>query len=77
MKREKKLYYSVSAKDGIIPLTTNNLNKSFPGKHTFHHFPDAQFRSNVELSLLDRFKKKFKVNYLLETTLFVNATGAP
>lgn len=77
MKREKKYYYSVSGKGRIIPLTIYNLKKSFPGKYTFHNFLDAQFRGDSELSLYDSFQKKFKVNHLLETTIFGTADAIP
>ncbi|MEJ7740870.1 MAG: hypothetical protein WKF97_25920 [Chitinophagaceae bacterium] len=75
VKRERKYYYSVSGKDEVIPLTVNNLKRSFPDKHVFHNFLDAQFRRNADLNLYDSFAKKFKVNHLLETTIF--ETGKP
>jgi hypothetical protein len=68
-KRERKYFYSTSGSGEIIPLTINNLKKSFPDKHLFHDFLDAQFRRDSELSWYDSFEKKYKVNHLLETTV--------
>jgi hypothetical protein len=75
--REKKYYYAISSKDEIRPLTINNLKKTFPDKYLFHHLLDAQFRSDKDLAAFDRFKNKFKVNYLLETTIYGTAISAP
>jgi hypothetical protein len=69
VRKEKKYFYSNSGSSEIIPMTINNLKKSFPGKHLFHDFLDAQFRSNTELSYYDSFEKKYKINHLLETTV--------
>ncbi|OQP60208.1 hypothetical protein A3860_34595 [Niastella vici] len=71
IRREKKYFYSVSGKDEIIPLTINNLKRSFPEKHLFHDFLDAEFNSDADLAWYDSFEKKFKVNHLLETTIWV------
>jgi hypothetical protein len=38
---------------------------------------DAQFRSDKDIAAFDRFKNKFKVNYLLETTIYGTAISAP
>ena len=73
VKREKKYYYSISGKDKIIPLTIHNLKKSFPGKDVFHNFLDAQFRNDADLVSYNEIEKKYRVNHLLETTIF----GAP
>ena len=70
IQRERKYFYSTSGIGEIIPLTINNLKKSFPDKHLFHDFLDAQFRRDSELSGYDSFEKKYKVNHLLETTVF-------
>jgi hypothetical protein len=69
IKRERKYFYSTSGNSEIIPLTIINLKKSFPDKHLFHDFLDAQFSRDSELSLYDSFEKKYKVNHLLETTV--------
>ncbi len=68
IRKERKYFYSTSGSGEIIPLTIFNLKKSFPDKHLFHDFLDAQFRRDSELSLYDSFEKKYKVNHLLETT---------
>ena len=70
VKKERKYFYSTSGNGEIIPLTINNLKRSFPDKHLFHDFLDAQFRRDSELSWYDSFEKKYKVNHLLETTVF-------
>lgn len=69
IRRERRYFYSTSGAGEIIPLTINNLKKSFPDKHLFHDFLDAQFRRDSELSWYDSFEKKYKVNHLLETTI--------
>lgn len=69
IKRERKYYYSVSGQSEIMPLTINNLKRSFPDNHLFHDLLDAQFSNNSELSLYDGLEGKFKVNHLLETTV--------
>lgn len=66
-KRERKYFYSASGDGAILPLTINNLKKSFYDKHLFHDLLDAQFRNDSELSQYDSFEKKFKVNHLLNT----------
>ena len=76
-KMGRKYYYSVSGKSDILPLTVYNLKRSFPGKANFHHFLDAQFRRDSELAKFDDFQKKFKVNYLLETTIFGSPVTPP
>ena len=68
-RKERKYFYSASGDSAILPLTINNLKKSFPDKHLFHDFLDAQFRNDSELSQYDSFEKKFKVNHLLNTTI--------
>ena len=68
-RRERKYFYSSSGDGIILSLTINNLKKSFPNKHLFHDFLDAQFRNDAELSQYDSFEKKFKVNHLLNTTI--------
>ena len=68
-RRERKYFYSTSGNGEIISLTINNLKKSFPDKHLFHDFLDAQFSRDSELSMYDSFEKKFKINHLLETTV--------
>lgn len=70
IRRERKYFYSTTGTSEIIPLTVYNLKKSFPDKHLFHDFLDAQFERDRELSLYDSFEKKYKVNHLLETTAF-------
>ncbi len=77
IKRERKYFYSVSGKDKIMPLTIYNLKKSFPGKHQFHNFLEAQFRSDADLASYNTLEKKFKVNHLLETTIFSNGNTFP
>lgn len=77
VKRVKKYYFSVSGRAKIIPLTINNLKRSYPDKTLFHHFLDAQFRSDADLSLYDDFQNKFKVNHLLETTISETAQSMP
>lgn len=77
VKRERKYYYSVSGKDKIMPLTISNLKKSFPDKYTFHNFLDAQFRSDAELVLYNDMEKKYRVNHLLETTIFSSPDTLP
>ena len=69
-KRERKYFYSTSGNGEIILLTIDNLKKSFPDKHLFHDFLDVQFSRDSELSMYDSFEKKFKINHLLETTVF-------
>lgn len=69
IRKERKYFYSTSGSGEIIPLTVNNLKKSFPDNHLFHDFLDAQFRRDAELSQYDSYDKKFKVNHLLETTV--------
>ncbi len=71
-KRERKYFYSTSGAGEIIPLTIIHLKKSFPDKHLFHDFLDAQFSRDSELSFYDSFEKKYKVNHLLETTVLNN-----
>ncbi|MBN8718666.1 MAG: hypothetical protein J0H85_04420 [Sediminibacterium magnilacihabitans] len=68
-RRERKYFYSTSGDGAILPLTINNLKKSFPDKHLFHDLLDAQFGRDSELSYYDSFEKKFKINHLLETTV--------
>ena len=68
-RKERKYFYSTSGDGTILPLTIYNIKKSFPYKHLFHDFLDAQFRNNAELSQYDSFEKKFKVNHLLNTTI--------
>jgi hypothetical protein len=77
VKRERRYFYSVSAKDEIIPLTINNLKKSFPDTSLFHNFLDAQFRSDSDLTSYNDIEKKFEVNHLLETTIFSSSTSTP
>ena len=77
IKRERKYFYSVSGKDNIVPLTIYNLKKSFPDKHQFHNFLEAQFRSDADLASYNKLEKKFKVNSLLETTIFSSASAIP
>lgn len=77
VKHEKKYFYAVSGKDKIIPLTISNLKRSFPGKHQFHNFLEAQFRSDKDLASYNKLEKKFKVNSLLETTIFSSAAVMP
>lgn len=77
MKRERKYYFAVSPKDKILPLTIYNLKRSFPDKHKFHNFLDAQFRSDSELASFNSFANKFQVNHLLETTVFTPASTIP
>ena len=76
-KRVRKYFYSVSGKSDIVPLTAYNLKRSFPLKSNFHHFLDAQFRRDSDLALYDEFQKKFKINYLLETTIFGSPVTQP
>ena len=77
IKRERKYYYSVSAKDEIIPLTIHNLKRSFPQKHLLHNFLDAQFKGDSELASYNNFVNKFQVNHLLETTIFITVNAIP
>lgn len=77
VKRVRQYYYSVSGKQKIVPLTVNNLKKSFPDKPIFHQYLDAQFRTDADLSTYDRIQSKLKVNHLLETTIFETGTTAP
>jgi hypothetical protein len=76
-KRERKYYFSVSGNGKIIPLTISNLKRSFPNKHLFHHFLDAKFRSDDDLSLYDGVQNKLKINYLLETVVSTTETSTP
>ena len=68
-RKERKYFYSISGAAAVLPLTINNLKKSFPDKHLFYDFLDAKFRNDAELSQYDSFEKKFKVNHLLNTTI--------
>jgi hypothetical protein len=68
IRTERRFYYSVSGKDEILPLTIWNLKNSFPDKHLFQNFLDAQFRSDTELSLYNNYTKEYQVNHLLRTT---------
>ena len=77
IKRERKYYYSVSGDSRILPLTIYNLKKSFPGKHHFHNFLDAQFRHDADLIAYNKLERKFKVNHLIETTVFKTPDAAP
>jgi hypothetical protein len=77
IKRERKYFYSVSGDSRIMPLTIFNLKKSFPGKHDFHNFLDAQFRHDADLIAYNKLEKKFKVNHLIETTVFKTPDVAP
>lgn len=77
IRRERKYFYSVSGREDILPLTVSNLKRSFPGKHEFHNFLEAQFRSDADLASYNKVEKKFRVNHLLETTVFVNDNIAP
>lgn len=77
VKRERKYFFAVSAKDRIVPLTIHNLKQSFPGKHAFHNFLDAQFRSDSELTSFNSNENKFHVNHLLETTVFPTSASMP
>ena len=70
IRKERKYFFSTYGKGEIIPLTIYNLKRSFPDNHLFHVLLDAQFRSDAELSNYDSFEKKFKVNHLLETTIY-------
>lgn len=76
-KRERKYYYSVSGTGKIIPLTISNLKKSFPNKNLFHHFLDAKFRTDDDLSSHDNLENKLKVNHLLETIISQTDSTAP
>lgn len=77
IKRERKYYYSVSGDSKILPLTIFNLKKSFPGRHDFHNFLDAQFRHDADLIAYNKLERKFKVNHLIETTVFKTPDAAP
>lgn len=77
IKRERKYFYSVSARDKILPLTISNLKRSFPEKHAFHNLLDAQFRKDSELVSYNRLEKKFQVNHLLETAVFGTGNVIP
>lgn len=77
IKRERKYYYSLSANSSILPLTIHNLKKSFPGRYDFHNFLDAQFRHDADLIVYNKMEKKFKVNHLIETTVFRTPDAAP
>jgi len=71
IRKERKYFFSTYGKGEILPLTIDNLKKSFPDNHLFHVLLDAQFRSDAELSNYDSFEKKFTVNHLLETVIYV------
>lgn len=71
--RDRSYYYAVAGKGEIMPLTRNNLKESFAGYNLFHNFLDAQFRKDEDLSLYDSYAKKYKVNHLLEKTIFETA----
>lgn len=68
LRREKNYYYSVTGSGEILPLTIRNLKKSFPDRHMFHNFLDAQFQRDADLSFYDSYEKKFRINHILETT---------
>jgi hypothetical protein len=68
MQRIRKYFYATSGKGEILPLTVNNLKRSFPENDLFHIYLDAQFRSDADLAHYDNFANKYKVNHLLEKT---------
>ncbi|WP_207513544.1 hypothetical protein [Longitalea luteola] len=64
--RVRKYFYSTHGKGEILPLTVNNLKRSFPDNDLFHIYLDMQFRNDSELAHYDNFANKYKVNHLLE-----------
>lgn len=66
IQRIRKYFYSTHGKGEILPLTVNNLKRSFPNNDLFHIYLDAQFRNDAELTHHDSYTNKYKVNDLLE-----------
>src|SRR6185503_18086069 len=50
-----KYFFTTAASDVLLPLTKDNIKKSFPENHPFHDALDATIRSDNELTMYDSF----------------------
>lgn len=61
-----RYYFSINADNSPISLTRTNLKKSFPDNAKFQQLIDKNFRSDDELTRLDRASKRYLINVLLD-----------
>lgn len=65
IQRVRKYFFSTYGKGDILPLTIDNLKRSFPNNDLFHFYLDARFTNDAELAHYDKYANKYKVNDLL------------
>lgn len=66
--KKESYYFSVKGNDELIPLTVENLKKSFPNNLKFHNLLD-QVRSDADLLSYDRYRNELKIAYLYKQSL--------
>lgn len=63
--RQNAFFFSAGAAGPVLPLTSENLKRAFPGNHRFHDALDQTVRNESELAQYDDFHKMYKINRLL------------
>lgn len=61
-------YFSVKGTDELIPLTVENLKKSFPDNLKFHDLLDL-IKNDADLVSYDSYRNELKVEYLYQKSL--------
>jgi hypothetical protein len=57
-------YFSTKGDNTILPLTIDNLKKSFPDNHRFHYAIEVMFKSDKDLLAYDNNLKMYKLKYI-------------
>lgn len=70
----REYYYSVNGESQIMPLTINNLKRTFPDNHFLHTLLDASFSGDQELSGYDSMENTYKINHLLTSIINIQNT---
>ncbi len=67
--RKTFYYFSLKGTDELIPLTVDNLKKSFPDNLKFHDLLDG-IRNQSELVSYDTYRKELKLAYLYQKSFY-------
>ena len=68
MYRTDLYFFSTNADSPILPLTIENLKRSYPANTAFHYALDAYFNSDRQLMAYDGYAKMYKLKYLFLQT---------
>ena len=69
MYRADLYFFSTNADGPILPLTIENLKRTYPANMAFHYALDAYFNSDRQLMAYDQYAKMYKLKYLFLQTL--------